>query len=141
MIFWLLKKTKEARWSCVDYPCVKIISKIYIKMMSIVCPSKLPQNSMSKWHGSSSILTCQRNFDIDSTGWVCWYNRTKLVLVSTQNHCCFNVKFHVDLTLINWRCVEFWCCFNVDKLTLYRRWNTVSYLFNVNTKIAISQAL
>ena len=87
------KKTKEARCSCVDYPCIKIISKVYIKMTSFIRPSKLHQNSMSKWCGNSSILTCRQNFNIDSTCWVCWYNRGKLVLVSTQNHRCFNVKF------------------------------------------------
>ena len=123
--FVFKKKTKEARWSCVDYPWVKIIWKIYIKMTPIIRPSKLHQNSMSKWRENSSILTFRRNFDIDSTCWVCRYNRTKLVLVSTQNHCCFNVKF--------------WCCFDVEKMTLFRRWNTV--IFNVNIKITISQAL
>ena len=87
-------------------------------MTSIIRPSKLHENNTSKWRANSSILTCRRNFDIDST---------KLVLVSTQNHCCFNVKF--------------WCCFNVDKMTLFQCWNTVSHLFNVNIKITVSQTL
>ena len=39
--------------------------------------------------------------------------RTKLFLESTQNQRCFNVKFR------RW--------FNVDKLTLFRRWNTVIF--------------
>ena len=29
-----------------------------------------------------------------------------MFLWSTQNQRCFNVKFHVDLTLINWRCFD-----------------------------------
>ena len=37
--------------------------------------------------------------------------RTKLFFESTQNQCCFNVKFQ------RW--------FNVDKLPLFRHWNTV----------------
>ena len=46
-------------------------------------------------------------------------------LESTQNQRCFNVKFP--------------CWFNVDKLTLFRRWNTVGHLFNVDIKILIFQ--
>ena len=78
--------------------------KKHVEVTSIIHALKL-------YYRNSSVLTCRRNFDIDSTCWVCWYNRTKFVLVSTQNHCCFNVKF--------------WCSFNVDKMTLFRRWNTV----------------
>ena len=107
---YVFKKTKEARRSCVDYWCIKITSKIYIKITSIFHPQELHLNSMSKSGGNSSILMYRQNFDINSTCWVYWYNRTKLVLVSTQNHRCFNVKF--------------WCCVNVDKMTLFRRWNT-----------------
>ena len=44
-------------------------------------------------------------------------------LESNQNQRCFNVKFR------RW--------FNVDKLTLFRRWNTV--IFNVDIKILIFQ--
>ena len=68
------RRTKEQKGS--ESPlcdtCIKIISKIYIKMASIIPVSKLHQNSMSKWLGKLSILTCQRNFDIDSTCLVCW---------------------------------------------------------------------
>ena len=32
--------------------------------------------------------------------------RPKIFLWSNQNQRCFNVKFHVDLTLINWRCFD-----------------------------------
>ena len=63
-IFYLLRKTKEAHWSCIDYRCIKIISKTYIKMVLIIHPLELHQNSMSKWCGNSLILTCRRNFDI-----------------------------------------------------------------------------
>ena len=126
------------------------------KMTLINRPSKLHQNSMSKWRENSSILTCRRNFhcmksvQIRSFFWrenrdqkkLCIWTHftqclaltqhvepvritTKLVLAATQNHRRFNVKF--------------WFCFNVDKITLFRRWNTV--LFNVNIKTAIFQAL
>ena len=105
------KTSKEARWSCFDLPSIKIVSKMCIKMMSIICPSKLHQKGTSKWRGNSLILMCRRNFGIHSTCWVCWYNWAKLILVSTQNHRCFNFKF--------------WCYFNVDKMTLFRRRNTV----------------
>ena len=50
------------------------------------------------------------------------YNiRTKLFLWSTQNQCCFIVKFR------RW--------FNVDKLTLSRRWNTVTNTVTFSTLI------
>ena len=69
--------SKETRWSWVDFPSIEIIWKLYIKMASIICHLKFAQ----------------------------------LGLVSTQNHRCFNHKF---------------CsCFIVDKLTFFRRWNTV----------------
>ena len=130
---------KEVRWSCIDFPSIKIISKMYIKMTSIFCPLKLHQKSTSKWRGNSSILTCQRNFNVDSICWVCWYNRIKFVLVSTQNHRCFNVKS--------------WSSFNVDKMTLYCRENTVItstliwrlqflkhyYIFTVNPNSSLFQ--
>ena len=104
--------SKEACWSCVDFTSNEIISKMYIKVTSIIRPSKLHQKITSKWRGNSSILTCRHDFEIDSTCWVCWHNRTKLGLVSTQNHRCFNSKF--------------WRCFNIDKMTMFRRWNTVT---------------
>ena len=77
---------KKARWSCVYFTSIEIISKMYIKMTPII------QKSTSEWRENSSILTWRRNFNIDLTCWVCWYNRTKLVLMSTQNHRCFNVN-------------------------------------------------
>ena len=90
---------KEARWSWIDFSSIEIISEKCIKMTSIISLSKLYQHSTSKWRRNWSILTCQLNFDIDLTCWVCGYNiRTKLVLVSTQNYCCFNVV----LLLIKW---------------------------------------
>ena len=42
------------------------------KKETLEITSKLHQNSMSKWRGNSSMLTCRRNSDIDSTCWVCW---------------------------------------------------------------------
>ena len=99
--------SKEARWSCVVFTSTKMLSKMYIKMMSLIRPSKLHQKITSKrlkirWYWRAN-LTC----------WVCWYNRTKIILVSNQNHNCFKVKF--------------WRWFTADKLTLFRRWNTVIF--------------
>ena len=78
---------------------------MYIKVTSIIHSSKLHQKSTSKRRGSLSILTCRRNFDIDLTCSVCWYNRIKLSSVSSQNHRSFNVKFlrcfNVDNTVID----------------------------------------
>ena len=112
MVFCLFA-LKEARWSCINFPSIEIISKNNIKMTLIIHPSKLHQKITSIWHGNSSVLMCQRNFNIDLTYWVCWYNIGTLSLVLTQNHRCFNVKCR------RW--------FNVDKLTLFRRWNTVIF--------------
>ena len=106
---WPRYLKKKTRWSCVDFPSVEIISKKYIRMTSIIRPSKLQQQSTSKWHGNSLMLfnslifvdirwyTCRRWFDLLSL-----LVRTKLVLVSAQNHLCFNIKF--------------WRCFSVDKM-------------------------
>ena len=41
--------SKEARWSCVDFPFIETISKMYIKITPIIRPSKLHQNLTSKW--------------------------------------------------------------------------------------------
>ena len=57
-----------------------------------------------------------------------------MFLWSTQNQRCFNVKFHVDLTLINWR------CFDVEiRLSFQRKYKDFNF-FNVNIKILIFQA-
>ena len=53
-----------------------------------------------------------------------YIRRTKLVLVSTQYHRYFNIKF--------------WRCFSVDKMIMFRRSNVD--LFNVNVKIINSWA-
>ena len=113
MIFFFFQ---NARWNCVDFPSVEIILKKYIRMTSIIRPWKLQQQSTSKWCGNLSILTCRRWFDLLSL-----LVRTKLVLVSTQNHHCFNIKF--------WR---------VDEMMKFRRSN--ADLFNVNIKILTSWA-
>ena len=120
--------SKQARWSCVDFPSIRIISKMYIKVTLIIRPSKLHQKSTSEWRGKWSILTFRHNSYIDSTCWFYWYKRTKLGLVSTQNQRCFNA--------------EFWSCFNVDKMT-YVIVSTLkySYLFSVDIKIKISQTI
>ena len=115
MIFFFQK----ARWSCVDFPSVENISKKYIRMTSIIRASKLQQQGTSKWCGNSSISTCSRWFDL-----LTLLVRTKLILVSTQNHHCFNIKF--------------WRCFSVDKMVMFRRSN--ADLFNVNIKIITSWA-
>ena len=124
--YWKLNNKRH--WIDHDFCLLKIHQKKHVEVASILHPSHLYRKctlkwrrlfthpnyikkSTSIWRGNSSILTCRRNFDIDSTCWVCWYNRMIFGLVSTQNQCCFNVEFSG--------------CFNVDKMTLFRRWNTV----------------
>ena len=99
--------SKQARWSCVVFTSTEILSKMYIKMVSLIRPSKLRQKTTSK-----RLKIC-RYWHVDLTCWVCWYNRAKIISVSNQNHNCFNVKF--------------WHWFNADKLMLLRRWNTVIF--------------
>ena len=104
-------------WHHTIFCLLKTHQKKHVEVASIFHPSKLCRNctlkwrrlfthqnyikkSTSKWHGNLSILTCRRDLYIDSTCWVCWYNRTKLVLVSNQNHRCFDVKFrHFDVEI------------------------------------------
>ena len=99
-------------------------------------PSKILQKSMSKWlrsfaHQDYINKACRNDMkirrclpvDVDLTWWACWFNiRTKLVLVSTQNHRCFSIKF--------------WACFSVYKML--QRWNADP--FNVNVNIITSWA-
>ena len=99
--------SKEARWSCVVFISTKILSKMYIKMMSLIRPSKLHQKITSKR------LKIRWNWRAHLTCWVCWYNRTKIISEPTQNQHCFNVKFR------RW--------FSFDKPTLFRCWNTVTF--------------
>ena len=112
--------------------------KIHVEVASILHQFKLYRKSRSEWHWSfvhrnysndarwNDVKICWYwPVDIDSTCWVCWCNiRTKLVLVSTQSHRCFNIKL--------------WRCFSVDKMKPFRRWNADP--FSVNMKIIISWA-
>ena len=108
--------SKEARWSCIDFTSNEIISKMYIEVTSIIRPSKLHQKITSKKRGNSSILTCRHNFETDSTCWVCWHNRTKLGLVSTQNHRCFNSKFWRSLKVSEVSQSSFWGMYYMQNL-------------------------
>ena len=106
------------------------------EVASIFHQLKLYRKSTSEWHGSFAHWNYNARWndvkirrywpvDIDATCWVCWYNiRTKLVLVSTQSHRCFSIRF--------------WRCFSIDEMMTFRRWN--ADLFNVNMKIITSWA-
>ena len=73
---------------------------MYIKMTFIIRPSKLHQNIKTPKFVDIGVSTKFRHNKIKQY-------RTKLVLVSIQNHRCFNVKFL--------------SYFDVDKMTLFRR--------------------
>ena len=129
-----MRGTKMSMSFCLS----KTHKKNHVEVASTFHPSKLYRNSTSEWYQSFAYQNYSNKarwndveirrywpVDFDSTCSVCWYNiRTKLVLVSTQNHRCSNIKF--------------WSRFNVDKMIMLRHSNTD--LFNVNVKIITSSA-
>ena len=118
---------KEAWWSWVNFSSVEIISKRTIKMISIIRQLKLH----NKTGRNSSILTCLRDFNIDSTCWVCRFDneigvcQTKIIVVST-----LNVK--VVVMLIKWHFVDIEIQLFLQHLC---KDYTISQHFNIRTKI------